>query len=333
MWRCFNRIGNTKNMILRYPLKVLKRIYSSNNPDESKFGRNWKMFPSKDYASALITDALNSTVPVMIARLGSTEMLCMTNYLAVKYPAKYKSVAGYIKGQSPPWWWDTPAVRQIQRWSGFFPGSLQKLEQFCELMITDLQNVDILGSWLKEENFFRDELINSKKVMLEDLEPFFVKEPWTMALKNKRVLVVHPFEDTIKCQFAIKDNIFPNQLLPDFELLTVRAVQTIAGEPTPFSDWFEALEHMKHEISSKNFDICLLGCGAYGFPLASFVKSLGKKAIHLGGVTQLLFGIKGKRWENFLVYPYENLYNEYWVRPGTNERPQKADLVEGACYW
>ena len=320
-------------MILKYPLKVLKRIYGLNNPDDSQFGRNWKMFPSKDYASALITNALNSPKPVMIARLGSTEMLCMTNYLAVKNPAKYKSVAGYIKGQSPPWWWDKPAVRQIQRWSGFFPDSLQKLEQFCELMITDLQNVDILGSWLKEESFFRNELINSKKVMLEDLEPFFVKEPWTMALKNKRVLVVHPFEDTIKCQFDSRNKIFPDQLLPDFELLTVRAVQTIAGEPTPFSDWFEALEHMKKEISSKDFDICILGCGAYGFPLASFVKSLGKKAIHLGGVTQLLFGIKGKRWENFLVYPYENLYNEYWVRPGTNERPQKADLVEGACYW
>ena len=42
----------------------------------------------------------------------------------------------------------------------------------------------------------------------------------------------------------------------------------------------------------KNFDIALIGCGAYGFPLAAFVKGIGKKAVHIGGPLQLFFGIK-----------------------------------------
>ena len=320
-------------MILKYPLKVLKKLHTIIEPDNSNFGRNWKMFPGKEYASGLIRNALYATDPVMIARLGATEMLCMTNYIAVKNPSRYKSFRSYIKSQSPPWWWENSAVEQIQRWSGFFPGDIQKLEQFCELMISDLQNVDILGSWLKEEGFFKEELARSKKVILEDLEPFFVKEPWTIALKNKKVLVVHPFAKSIESQYQIKDKLFADELLPDFELITIKAVQTAASEPSGFKDWFEALEHMKHEISIKNFDICILGCGAYGFPLAAYIKSIGKKAIHLGGVTQLLFGIKGKRWENFLVYPYENLYNEHWIRPGSDERPKNANVIEGACYW
>jgi len=53
----------------------------------------------------------------------------------------------------------------------------------------------------------------------------------------------------------------------------------------------------------------------------------------LAGATQLLFGIKGKRWEEFIVWPYANLFNEHWVRPGIKEKPKNANIVEDACYW
>ena len=48
-----------------------------------------------------------------------------------------------------------------------------------------------------------------------------------------------------------------------------------------------------------DFDVAIIGCGAYGFPLAAKLKQAGKQAIHLAGATQLLFGIKGKRWEEY----------------------------------
>lgn len=291
------------------------------------------MFANKTYSSELISQALLSNKPVMIARLGSTEMLCMTNYIGVKNPAKYKSIKGYISNKTPPWWWNKSAISQIQNWSGFFPPQIDKVEQFCELMIKDLSNVDILGSWLKEEAFFSRELSNSKKVMLEDLEPFFTQNPWTMALENRKILVVHPFATTIKRQFQRREQLFDNGLLPQFELDVIQAVQSIAGQKTEFKDWFAALDSMKEQISKKDFDVCILGCGAYGFPLASYVKNIGKQSIHLGGATQLLFGIKGARWEQYIVYPYANLFNEFWVRPDENETPDNSKVVEGNCYW
>lgn len=49
---------------------------------------------------------------------------------------------------------------------------------------------------------------------------------------------------------------------------------------------------MKDEIDKRDYDIALIGCGAYGFPLAAHIKRSGKKAVHLGGALQLLFGIK-----------------------------------------
>ena len=55
-----------------------------------------------------------------------------------------------------------------------------------------------------------------------------------------------------------------------------------------------ALNYMFDEAMKKNFDVAIIGCGAYGFPLAAKLKQAGKIVIHLGGATQLLFGIIGR---------------------------------------
>lgn len=321
------------NILPKIFLKIMRKLYEISNPYSSKFGLNPDILPMKEYSNKLIYNALISDKPIMVARLGSTEMLCLTNYLGVKGIKTSKNNINYIKGHTPPWWWEKSMILQMQSWSGFFPGTINKIEQFCELMLTDMKEVDILGSWLKDEFFFKDELSNSKKVMLEDLEPFFAQNPWTLALKGKKILVIHPFAETIQKQYLNRVKLFENNLLPEFELETIKAVQSIAGEKTQFSDWFEALNYMKIQISEKDFDICILGCGAYGLPLAAHIKRMGKKAVHLGGVTQLLFGINGKRWDHYHFYPYENLYNEFWVRPDDKEKPRNAQIVEGGCYW
>ena len=312
-------------------LKILKKTNSLIFQKESSFGRNWNMFSNKTYSNDLIYDYLVSEKPCMIARFGSTEMLCLINYLGVK--KREVERINFIKGKSLMWWWDQKTINQLQTWSGFFPANVENVEKFCEIMIDAIPEVDILGSWLKEENYFAKELTGSKRVVLEDMEPFFASNPWTRALKGKKVLVVHPFAETIARQYQKKDLLFDNGLLPDFELKTLKAVQSIAGETTEFADWFEALEWMKTQIDNIDYDICILGCGAYGFPLAAHIKRKGKKAVHLAGVTQLLFGIKGKRWEEFIVWPYANLFNKHWVRPGETETPGNAVKVEGACYW
>lgn len=314
-------------------LKSLRRIHVTVNPEASAFGRNWKILPNKEYSSKLIHDALLMPGPLMVARLGATELACMVNYLGVQQTSTFKMAKRYVTNQSPPWWWNQATINQMRNWSGFFPSSVESIERFCEMMIADLPAADIIGSWLKEESFFAKELQGAKKVMLEDLEPFFATKPWTSALSGKKVLVVHPFASTIESQYAHRQLLFDDGLLPDFDLTVIEAVQSIAGQKTKFADWFEALDHMKSRIADAEFDVCILGCGAYGFPLAAFVKGLGKKAIHLGGATQLLFGIKGARWEHYVVYPYANLFNDAWVRPAVGETPKDASTVEGACYW
>ncbi len=167
---------------------------------------------------------------------------------------------------------------------------------------------------------------------MKDIEPYYHSNPWSEVLEGKRVLVIHPFEESIKKQYKKHKILFNNaRILPKFELKTLKAVQSIASTNTGFSDWFDALSYMKKRVSSIDFDIAIIGAGAYGLPLASFVKSIGKKAIHLGGATQLLFGIKGKRWDELPFF--RQLYNENWVRPLPTETPDNSQIVESGCYW
>ena len=202
-------------------------------------------------------------------------------------------------------------------------------------MFEDTNEINVLGVWCpKEEFFFRKKLKRCKKIPLKDLSPFENTPPWTRALYGKKVLVIHPFEKTIKKQYKNRTNLFKNQeILPNFELITFKAVQTIGGENEKFNDWFEALNYMKKRISKIDFDIAIIGCGAYGFPLAAHIKRMGKKAVHFGGGTQLLFGILGKRWEDQEDKKMIQHINQYWVRPTLDERPKKYKELENGAYW
>jgi hypothetical protein len=176
------------------------------------------------------------------------------------------------------------------------------------------------------------------------LEPFWSDNPWTRALKDKKVLIIHPFVTSIQNQYNRRDLLFKNRdILPTFKSITViEAVQSLGEGDSRFVDWFQALDYMKSEMDKVDYDVCLIGAGAYGFHLAAHAKRKGKKGIHIGGALQLLFGIRGKRWEdpNYGVEVwdipsgfYPALMNEYWIRPQKNETPISANNVEGACYW
>ncbi len=328
------------NKLSIFTLKALRKVYTKVFRVDQSAKPECEQDPDK--ASQIIYDALMDEKPCMIARFGSTELATMVNYLGVKHPNK--SICKFIKGESLPWWWNKNIISQMQQWSGFFPPTKEKIEMFCELMLSDMKEVDILGSWLSAEKYFESELESTRKIRLMYLDPYWTKQPWTKALENKHILVVHPFAETIMKQYEKREFLFENKdVLPRFaSLQMIKAVQSIGGESNSFQDWFEALEYMKNEIEKHDFDICLIGAGAYGFPLAAHVKRMGKKAVHVGGSLQLLFGIKGKRWENtdYGVSAwgvprgfYSQMMNENWVKPSESEKPESANKVEGACYW
>lgn len=289
-----------------------------------------------DVVSQIIYDNLMKDDPCMIARFGANELLCLSTYIGIK--ENNRDLIDYITGKSKEWWWNRTNFNNMYYVAGFFPKEEKYFERFCEAMLRDIPEVDVLGSWLPLENYFLDMMKNIKLVFREAQNPFFSEQPWTRGLKGKRVLVVHPFAPLIEHQYKTnRKKLFANpNILPEFDLVTLKAVQTAGGNPSEFNDWFEALAYMKEKIDKIDYDICLIGCGAYGFSLAAHIKRKGKKVVHLGGSLQLLFGIRGKRWDdpNYNAkYNYVSLINDYWVRPGDELKPLLVNTVEGGTYW
>lgn len=322
-------------------LKILRKLYS-------KLFDSYKLpilqrEENPDKASEMIYKLLSSDKPCMIARFGANELNAVINYLGV-ISTKHSAIE-YIKGKQPEWWWNKNVINYMQNNAGFYPPTPENLQKFGDIIMRDIKKLDLLGCWLNDEGWFAEELNKVERVHLRLLEPFWARKPWTRYLKGKHVVIVHPFANDIQNQYTHNRNkLFANpDILPEFgSLRVIKAVQSLGGENNGFKDWFEALQWMKDEIDKKDYDICLIGCGAYGFPLAAHVKRQGKKAVHLGGALQLLFGIKGKRWEdpNYGVKEwgipygsYTSIINKYWISPSRESQPKNADKVEGGCYW
>lgn len=273
-----------------------------------------KILKGKD-ANTCLVNAIDSKHPFMAGRFGATECGTFVRYIEIEMGI-HNSFGS---------WMETMTLN-----AGFFPKKEENLKKYCEMMKEIYSNVDILapmgtlGDRYVIKRYCQDPIL----IDLGTYDPF---NSWVRSLSRKKVLVIHPFADTIKKQYKRIDKIYPNGEVPKFSLDVVTAVQSIGGENDQYETWFDALEFMKKQIESKKFDIALIGCGAYGFPLAVHIKRMGCQAIHVGGALQLLFGIKGKRWEN---QEYVKKYiNEYWVNPSENEKPRLAGQVENGCYW
>lgn len=313
---------NKKLDYLNYAIRNKYRMITNSTHEQflKKGKYAGKLFVCAQEGNDKIRNLILDNKPFMVARFGSTELAIMRQCEEVKL-----GIRKHIH---------TDLIKQFKNFSGFFPNDSSLINKFSDLMIHSCKCVDILGVWYNPmEDYFikkyNDSMITTE---LSGLEPWYHNNPWSEALKGKKVLVIHPFSETIEDQYKKRKKIYPENILPDFELHIIKAVQTIAGEKDDrFKTWFDALDYMYEQAMNTDFDVAIIGCGAYGFPLAAKLKESGKQAIHLGGPTQLLFGIKGKRWDD--RPEVSRFYNENWVRPNSNEIVAKNNIVEGGCYW
>lgn len=282
----------------------------------------------------LIADALRSGRSFMAGRLGFHELDAISGAAGVRAEQAGGLTRWRSRVRAEPARFDAELLRCLQHIAGFFPAEPAAVQRLADTLVDAIEAADILAIWYRryEDELMRRHAPAAIPILPRGLEPYYHAEPWSQQLASRRVLVVHPYEDSIRRQYAKRHLLFADRAVwPDCELLTLKAVQTLAGEPSAFPDWFAALEHMKRGIDALDFDVAIIGAGAYGFPLAAHVKRSGRSAIHIGGATQLLFGIAGKRWED--RPEVMALVNEHWVRPAPQETPRAHQSIEGGAYW
>lgn len=258
---------------------------------------------------------INAGTPAAIGKIGVVEL---------------KTIMCYGRQQ-----YTQDVIMEGQYVAGIYPYTPEEYNKFIKIYLKALKSIDALAIWNQIlSNFEKDicQQIKAYPIRLQDIEPYYHISPWSDALKDKKVLVISPFAETIQKQYQIREKIWPDNILPKFELSTIRYPNANTVDTrNKYTSTIEVINATKEQMDKINYDVALIGIGGASIPLTAHAKLSGKIGVHMGGATQILFGVRGKRWDN--IPEFHKYFNEYWVRPSKDETPEKVDLVEGACYW
>lgn len=213
----------------------------------------------------------------------------------------------------------------------------------CDVLL--IANVLLLSyyGFLKKGNpYYRDQHINNKnvneiiksdrlkikekqKISYGVFESFNFFNDYYSKLNGKKILIISPFENEIRNQLKNKDKLFTgkneirdfsNFKYPEFQKVEfINTYLTTNNYQTPHNNIIETFEYYKKQLEIKDFEIALLICGAYAYLFGDYIHNvLNKSCIHVGGIGQLFFGIKGGR---YMVNYFEKLMNDKWIYPYT----------------
>ena len=294
---------------------------------------------SQNEGAKELVRAIQAGVPYAAGKLGTSEFDAVCWYIARRrhklHPTPYPS----------------HVFQHMIVNAGLFPPRQDTLDHWSEYMLqTVLPAMDLLVEWnpiskLHEYYFLEAHAPQSKRTVLRALEPYYEDDPgdkYTLAIpEGEKIAIVSPFADTILNQAhpTKLPQIWESQPVwsPKHTFIPIQTFYSplVAGERHRWSprihNWQAACDDIVEKVRHVGAKYVFIGCGALSLPIAAALKHAGHIAIHTGGATQILFGIKGRRWDSHSVI--SKFYNSAWTRPGTHEIPERAAAIENGCYF
>jgi hypothetical protein len=236
----------------------------------------------------------------------------------------------------------------LEKHAGIFPNTYECIIAWLKEYMDAVKSSDVLAvGWYPplatmELNMLEIWKFAGKRVPLRALEPYYTppQNSWLRALDGRYVAVVSSFAGSIKKQLPHLQRIWKGreEILPvgvQWSCVQSYYSPVLAQGNCEWSDdiasWSDAVTSLEMQVVESGAKVALLGCGGLAMPLALRLKKRGIAAIVLGGAIQILFGIKGRRWNTHPII--STFYNDYWVYPSAEETPGAAKDIEGGCYW
>ena len=219
--------------------------------------------------------------------------------------------------------------------AGFF-GDEEALKKWKGQMLEALMNADCNLRVVTCRSFFVcDDVLTKLNLYIPTL-PYVEELSFWISFINKMkttsIGIISYFSEQMKCQSKIIDKVFNNKLKYTKSMDSFKFIfseNTIQGNEPDNKTFEEVFDDLLQRSLKADCDVYLISCGCYGIPLCNELKKHGKRAVYVGGLLQLLFGLKGKRWDSREEINIH--YNKYWKYP--TKKPLNADLVENSCYW
>jgi hypothetical protein len=268
-----------------------------------------------------ISHYLKNDIPLAAGKIGVTELNLLYCYYNLKNNDQF-----------------LPHLQhEVENIAGLYPYTEETTKKFTETFLSLLPEIDLIPIWNKvipqfEDYILKTYALNSYKTTLEQLEPYFSDKPWTRYLKDKTVLVFSPFAESIEENYPNLEKIWNGKITNNFKLKVYKYPFSLPiSNNKQYTTSEEVYNKYLQILQNESFDVGIFGTGYTSLLYTLYTKKLGKSAIHLGGSTQILFGIKGQRWKE--IDRFASVFNEYWTEPKNTEKPEKLKLVEGGCYW
>ena len=268
----------------------------------------------KDFRSQEAIDLFTSIIqedrPVFVTRLGGNEYeLCKNVFTDTRYldqPDNYTFWDKRLRADTGYFDFDNNWVYNLHKFVSIQTRCYKDAE-YSFFANASLIN-PILAGQVPDEAFL-NYLIGGKTSIcygfVEGSTPFLQSfKTWG---EGKKILVISPFEESVKVQYSRKDLLLENYTFPDFELLTYKTkvlynYNTDSKEDlgVTTNNWDEEWQRMAEAISKLDFDVAWLSCASYANVLGDFIAhKMGKKAIYIGGMLNMFFNIYGGRYTSY----------------------------------
>jgi len=287
-----------------------------------------------------IAKTIRNTSPFFIGRNGSTEQEGLSFWF----------ISRRLK---IPW---TQKIRKnLHIGAGVWPATDESLDKWAKEYMETLGLLDGLAAgWYRPFADSESVLLDyaapqAFRTPLRSLEPYYSmpNHRWTAALSGKRVAVISSFAETIQNQVESAERMHTiwNCLREPDTILSVTATwipirtyfppEVSLGDSTQWpegiNNWDEAATYIVEAVKASGATVAIIGCGGLGMIIGGRLKALGISAVVMGGAIQVLFGIKGRRWEKHEVI--SKFWGPSWVWPKESETPRGSFQIEGGCYW
>ena len=238
-------------------------------------------------------------------------------------------------------------IRIMKQNAGIKLSNVNSIVKYSNMYLRAFENCDIYAGWeswghyiphIAESHNFIVNTFSMKKIFWSfalDIFHYIYNRPFTTALKGKRILIVSPFEESIRSKLDIRDKLYDGvDLFPDCSFVFIKPPITNGDNSSEeFDIELETFFTQLNKLKGK-YDVALLSCGGYANLIANYIyEKHNASSIYIGGVLQMYFGIYGVRWMKERPDILKIFLNNHWSRPLSSEKPKNFSSIESGCYW
>lgn len=260
-----------------------------------------------------ITDKLSNNNQFIIPRIGGIE-----NDVAIigSNTSLHDSDSQYINS----------IFVEMKNTLGIQLSNLKSINNYSNQYLNAFENCDVYTGWepwgseynkIKKSHDSIRTLYATKQILwarVLDIYNYIPSNPWTLALKGKRVLIISLFADEMREKDNIRHKIYGIDLFPECNIMYIKSPHTHGDKSSHV--FTKELENFNARLDamSGNYDIALVSAKGYGNLICSHIYNTRHSAINIGDVLQMYYGIIEQEYMMKYADVLRCYINEHWTR-------------------